>query len=370
MANVYLQDSTLTSIGDAIRSKNGLTTKYKPGEMPAAIKAIEGGGSSTTSDISKINVMWERTAQSNDSSSFEDFLSAHTSTQMTVGDRVVVVFRWSTAPASATSPKLRVTSYILDTDTISAFAEYQQIWDLSNNSKQGVEFNNTNYYVKPTWTYSPSNSSGHLFTANGTTSPWPDPTYPNAPWYVVCDVIESSSIGAIGPTSINGRTIVIEHVVTQEEIDLAQDYTNTRGHYQGSLFYKIETYGGSTSSKSTMNCFILKNTDPTQHMTYVRHAGVVTKDDALANAIHAPFSKNQLILPRTFLGTNNMAGLNFLGSPASFFSSTNAEQYSDIYSANRAFVPMFFKQDGYLNIPNLGWDSSVSCYIFNVPEAS
>ena len=44
MANVYLKDSTLTSIGDAIRSKNGTTTKYKPSEMPAAITAISGGG--------------------------------------------------------------------------------------------------------------------------------------------------------------------------------------------------------------------------------------------------------------------------------------------------------------------------------------
>ena len=43
MANVYLKDSTLTSIGDAIRSKNGTTTKYKPSEMPAAITAISGG---------------------------------------------------------------------------------------------------------------------------------------------------------------------------------------------------------------------------------------------------------------------------------------------------------------------------------------
>lgn len=48
MANVYLKDSTLTSIGDAIRSKNGTTTKYKPSEMPAAITAISGGGGGGT----------------------------------------------------------------------------------------------------------------------------------------------------------------------------------------------------------------------------------------------------------------------------------------------------------------------------------
>ena len=54
MANVYLKDSTLTSIGDAIRSKNGTTTKYKPSEMPAAITAISGGGTPITKKRFKI----------------------------------------------------------------------------------------------------------------------------------------------------------------------------------------------------------------------------------------------------------------------------------------------------------------------------
>lgn len=54
MANVYLKDSTLTSIGDAIRSKNGTTTKYKPSEMPAAITAISGGGTPVTKKRFKI----------------------------------------------------------------------------------------------------------------------------------------------------------------------------------------------------------------------------------------------------------------------------------------------------------------------------
>lgn len=45
MANVYLQDTTLISIGNAIRSKNGATTQYLPSEMADAITAISGGGS-------------------------------------------------------------------------------------------------------------------------------------------------------------------------------------------------------------------------------------------------------------------------------------------------------------------------------------
>lgn len=45
MANVYLQDSTLTSIGNAIREKTGESSLLLPSQMPAAIQAITGGGS-------------------------------------------------------------------------------------------------------------------------------------------------------------------------------------------------------------------------------------------------------------------------------------------------------------------------------------
>lgn len=44
MANVYLQDSTLTAIGDAIRSKTGKLDKILPKDMPAEIEGISGGG--------------------------------------------------------------------------------------------------------------------------------------------------------------------------------------------------------------------------------------------------------------------------------------------------------------------------------------
>ena len=46
MANVLVQDTSLTAIADAIRAKNGSETTYKPGEMAAAISAIPTGGGS------------------------------------------------------------------------------------------------------------------------------------------------------------------------------------------------------------------------------------------------------------------------------------------------------------------------------------
>lgn len=44
MAKVFIQESTLTSIGDAIREKTGTTAKLSPTAMPAKIKSIETGG--------------------------------------------------------------------------------------------------------------------------------------------------------------------------------------------------------------------------------------------------------------------------------------------------------------------------------------
>lgn len=52
MAKKLYEESNIQAIADAIRAKNGETTKYKPSEMAAAIGAIvAGGGSGGTSGI-------------------------------------------------------------------------------------------------------------------------------------------------------------------------------------------------------------------------------------------------------------------------------------------------------------------------------
>lgn len=45
MANVFVNEDSLSDIADAIRSKLNVQTTYKPGEMAAAIESISGGGS-------------------------------------------------------------------------------------------------------------------------------------------------------------------------------------------------------------------------------------------------------------------------------------------------------------------------------------
>lgn len=41
MANVLVQESSLSAIASAIRTKNGTATTYKPGQMAAAVLAID-----------------------------------------------------------------------------------------------------------------------------------------------------------------------------------------------------------------------------------------------------------------------------------------------------------------------------------------
>jgi len=51
MANVYLQDSTLSAIGDAIRNKGGTSDLLLPSEMAPAILNLSTGGSSSSGGI-------------------------------------------------------------------------------------------------------------------------------------------------------------------------------------------------------------------------------------------------------------------------------------------------------------------------------
>ena len=51
MSNVYLQDSTLTAIGDAIREKGGTSDLLLPSEMAPAILNLSTGGSSSSGGI-------------------------------------------------------------------------------------------------------------------------------------------------------------------------------------------------------------------------------------------------------------------------------------------------------------------------------
>lgn len=55
MSNVFVEETSLQDIADAIREKNGTETTYKPSEMGTAIRALESGGSMETGEITNTN---------------------------------------------------------------------------------------------------------------------------------------------------------------------------------------------------------------------------------------------------------------------------------------------------------------------------
>jgi hypothetical protein len=71
MGQVLVSKEYLQGIADAIRTKNGLTTKYTPAEMPNAIINIPGGGSAPT--IDSLSVTPSATTQTFNSSSVDGY---------------------------------------------------------------------------------------------------------------------------------------------------------------------------------------------------------------------------------------------------------------------------------------------------------
>lgn len=57
MANVLVRESSLQSIADAIRGKNGTENTYKPSQMAEAIEAISGGGGITPTGTKQISII-------------------------------------------------------------------------------------------------------------------------------------------------------------------------------------------------------------------------------------------------------------------------------------------------------------------------
>ena len=51
MANVLVNENSMKAIADAIRAKKGVSTKYRPDEMPDAISSISGGGITPTGTL-------------------------------------------------------------------------------------------------------------------------------------------------------------------------------------------------------------------------------------------------------------------------------------------------------------------------------
>lgn len=62
MARVFVNDSTLTDIADAIREKNGTEEMYKPSQMAGAVRGIQSGGEEWLQYGTNLRSMFESVA--------------------------------------------------------------------------------------------------------------------------------------------------------------------------------------------------------------------------------------------------------------------------------------------------------------------
>ena len=90
MANVLIEETSMENIADAIRSKNGLTTKYKPAEMADAISAISGGGITPTG-TKTINITQNGTTTENVTNYASAEISVNVPNSYSVSDEGKVV---------------------------------------------------------------------------------------------------------------------------------------------------------------------------------------------------------------------------------------------------------------------------------------
>lgn len=61
MSKVFINEETLTSIGNAIREKTGKNNLISPGSMPEEIRSITGGGGDSDESKAQLDAMIERT---------------------------------------------------------------------------------------------------------------------------------------------------------------------------------------------------------------------------------------------------------------------------------------------------------------------
>jgi hypothetical protein len=61
MSKVFINEETLTNIGNAIREKTGKNNLISPGSMPKEIRSITGGGGGSDESKAQLDAMIERT---------------------------------------------------------------------------------------------------------------------------------------------------------------------------------------------------------------------------------------------------------------------------------------------------------------------
>lgn len=100
MSKVFIDDTSLTAIADAIRSKNNSTDTYLPSAMPAAIEAISSGldtsdATSSESDIRNGKTAYVNGVKITGSLVIQNYYTGTIAPESTIGDDGDLYFKVS-----------------------------------------------------------------------------------------------------------------------------------------------------------------------------------------------------------------------------------------------------------------------------------
>lgn len=145
MANVLVEENSLTAIANSIRGKNGTTNTYKPGEMAAAIDAIETGGNG----VFTVNTNMVNTIDTKGTGSYAATEAIIAGWFPTTLNSAANQYIWK---KSSTADIWPINNYHAKWDDGERYSVYFYIWC----SAGTIEWSNNNVYVNGNFTYNHS----------------------------------------------------------------------------------------------------------------------------------------------------------------------------------------------------------------------
>lgn len=311
MANVYLQDSTLTSIADAIRSKLQVSTSYRPGQMAAAIQSIPSGGGGDTSSYSTAYPIFGERSFINSTS-----LPSNMSPLVKAGDRLICMVYGANylTPSSSSASGIYLGMYAMgfkrSASSTSAFV------DLTGNSTY------SKYWLVP-------KAANQIDTTAC------------SPYHCVFDTYSLQPLfdGAKQtPLNLYRRLLVYEICITQDMLDtLGVD----------SLCFQV--YGSSISSQGLCADWdVIKGTDISQNCSYVDFTQIGRRGTAESRDLI--LNKNMMAIGCRGSVDQTMITTYIYTPPANFTTENAVMCFSDNRSYERIWSVYSLKDGGYIRL--------------------
>ena len=246
MGNVLIEETSLDSVGDAIREQLDVSTKYKVSEMPDAIRSISGGGGGTTnynnlSNKPQINSVTLEGNKSLSDLSIQETLTFDStptdgSTNPVTSDGIYDAFA---GVDTALSGKVDTTSV----GVANGIAELDNDGLVPSSQLPDVAYTDvTNKPSINSVTLSGNKTTADLGLVNNTD---------------LTDIIATGSTNATGNTITSGLYFYLDGVLCKAKSDIANGATFTLN-----TNYEVVTAGGLNSLNSALaNMPVLKSSD-------------------------------------------------------------------------------------------------------------